>query len=66
MSAKRFKIKLGNSKQPRHRDGSKMWPSGFCKLGGKFWKRRANRAARRSDVTSGGGYKRAWGPFEWS
>jgi len=66
MSAKRFKMKLGNAKQPRHSDGSKIWDSGYCKPGGKFWKRQANRAARRVDIADGGAYKKTWGPFEWS
>jgi hypothetical protein len=67
MSAKRFKIKIGNSKCKRNSAGVRIWEGGYCKPGGKMWKRVANRATRYS-FTDGGGHgshKKNWGPIEW-
>lgn len=59
-----LKLKLGKKKE-RKRHGT--WVNAYIKPTGREWKRRANRAVRRSKNVAGGkSYKKCWGFFEWS
>lgn len=62
MSAKR-RLRIGAKKSARSR---RKFSSNFVQPAGKFWKRNAAKASRKSDIPSGkGGYKRVWGWFVW-
>lgn len=60
------KLKLKNHKQSRDKSGSRIWFSAYVKPSGRYWKRKASKAARKSDdLSCGGAYKKCFGWMEW-
>ena len=59
---KKKRLRLGKRKILREEG----WVSAYVQPSGKFWKRLANRKARRVEHADGCAHKKTWGPFEWS